>query len=294
MKFERWRCQEGRSVSFRLFERDHTQINEIYWCSVSEKGFFDHIYRNTKKQKVPETPHQILKINELHKGSKNIRNVLPEWDYQRKNMSLWIRMNTLLSLNSYFELYLNRITHLAQESNPGLFLGADKVVDGAHILKTNDWNDAYLPNYGAEVTKGTWSQRLAALEKIFGIRLPMARAEELKLDKNRILRNKIAHYYGKDIDDLSILNFESQRPASLTEVTLLAYMKLIYDVAEEVDGQMIQHIGDFEIVRFYHALAKLGKGMDKKELKKIINEQELWMNKGVEYCDGLIKYYQSL
>jgi hypothetical protein len=293
MKYSRWDNPEGRSASFRLFERDHTQLNKIYWHSVSEKSFFDFRYRQAKKNK-SELPFDILKIDRRYKSANNIRNNLDQWNDYRSDMADWIRLNSLLSLYSYFELYINRITKVAQESDPGLFLGASKTIDGAKILKTNNWNDAYLPNYSLEITKGTWQQRISALEKSFSVEMTDTRTKIDDLEKTRKIRNSIAHYFGRDLNDSNLLQFIHLKNVSLKEESLISYFDLFYNVAEELDSKMIIYIGDYEILRFYTSILLKKRHMDARSLKKEINNIKLWENKGSEYCESLIKYYDGL
>jgi hypothetical protein len=239
------------------------------------------------------TPYQILKITRITKGVSNIDNDLIEWQKNRDQMAKWIKLNCLLSLYSYFELYLNRVTRTAQESDPGLFLGASKTIDGVKILKANDWKDAYLPNYSADVTKGTWSQRIAALESTFFIDLPFAKTKIALLEKSRKVRNSIAHYFGRDLDGDSILNYTDTSDISLSENILINYLGVFEKLVCEIDSKMIGYIGEYELIKYYHDILKKQR-IEKVALKKMINSSDLWETKSIDYCEKLINYYRTI
>jgi len=291
MSFDRWLNTEGRTAAYRQFKKDHTRLNKIYWHSVSEKSFFDYQYRQAKKT-TGITPFSILKITKPTKGSNNIENDLDVWHVNRNAMANWVRLNCLLSLYSYYELYLNRVTRTAQESDPGLFFGAAKSIDGIKILKANNWKDAYLPNYSAEVTKGTWSQRISAIEKTFDIQLEKTRSQIISLEKSRKTRNAIAHYFGRDLSEDHILEYETSSDINLSERSMIKYLDLFEQIVCEIDSKLLKYIGEYEIIRYYHQSIEQIKS-DKREFKKLVNQSLLWENKSIEYCKELIEYYEK-
>ena len=191
-------------------------------------------------------------------------------------------------------LYLNRVTLAAQESDPGLFLGSPKIIDGVKILKINNWEKANLKDYSILITKGTWTQRLNNIEQIFFIELPFSKSKILELDKSRLLRNSIAHYFGRDMENSSILDFTKQKEISLSEKILIKYFELLYKVAEEIDSKLLTNIGDYEVIRFFNSAFKENVLITDIECKKIINEQEFWSSKGQVYCHELIEYYNNV
>ena len=103
MKFDRWNNSEGRTLAFRLFERDHSKLNTIYWYSVSEKEYFDHCYREARKKGL-KSSHKILNLKENAPNVCKIHDDIEKWGLNRKINSNWLRLNSLLSVYSYFEL----------------------------------------------------------------------------------------------------------------------------------------------------------------------------------------------
>ena len=108
-----------------------------------------------------------------------------------------------MSLCSCFEVYLRGILSLSLESRPGTVFGDKDAFDGARLLKYNgelmEYNNTTYPfyKYIEKIVVGEWNNRVIGYKEIFG-NIPEILNNNLgDLEKLRILRNNIAHYFRK-------------------------------------------------------------------------------------------------
>jgi hypothetical protein len=145
---------------------------------------------------------------------------------------------------------------MAFDSDPGLVLGVSKSIDGAVVLKHRR---SAVFNVGEQIdacTKGDWSSRLDAFEKLFGGCPPEFRSSHAALEELRGIRNRFGHAFGRDIDAARVHGVLDMIPMErLSGARANKLRKSVWLVAKAVDKFLLQeHIGDFEAVRFYHHL----------------------------------------
>ena len=120
-----------------------------------------------------------------------------------------------------------------------------------------------------------------------------------RLDKLRIIRNKVGHAFGRDISKAQKYNEVSKLGIQKLSVeSFNKYHTLIVHLVQDLDSYFMQHhIGNFEPLYYYHQnLAdydSLDKGSKMQKLKT-----SLFLDKnsvyGKNFCRGIVKYYEEL
>jgi len=146
------------------------------------------------------------------------------------------------------------------------------------------------------ITKGTWPQRIGNYQKIFKS-VPQTLASSVSdLEKMRKIRNNVAHAFGRDIEKtraretIEILPIER-----LSEIRLQKYMEIIRKISKEIDNQLLtNHIGEFELIHFYHRI-KSELRIDHKiqDLKTKTNSLNVELRNHTFYKE-LIEYYDQI
>ncbi|MEF1312030.1 hypothetical protein QTO01_18235 [Vibrio mytili] len=235
-------------------------------------------------------------LNLSGKNSHRVADNLKDYSDHLKDFDNWTRLNTLVSVLSYFEIYLSTAVSLAIESDLGLIHSVRKKIDGVMVLKYNNKENYSFFDKSELITKGTWYQRVSNFLSLFHL-APISLGSNIsELEKMRKLRNNVAHAFGRDIDKtrsrhtLEILPIER-----LSEERLMRYMDLIMKIAKDIDNQLLeQHIGDFELVHYYHTIRdKLDSKHQVKSFKAKVNSLYV-ENKSIDYCKKLIEYYEAL
>ena len=294
MSFNRWVAKDKHSYAFRLFSKHHTYMNSLYWAHVPASSAAQHQYRNALKSSPVPTTQSAFGLT--GPNAFRVADSLSDYSDHLKEFDNWTRLNTLVSVLSYFEIYLSTVVSLAIESDLGLLHSVSREIDGVMVLKNNNGADHSFFDKSELITKGTWNQRVSNFISLFNI-APISLGSNISdLEKMRKLRNNVAHSFGRDIDEsrsrhtLKILPIER-----LSEPRLQRYMGLIIKIAKDVDQQLLdKHIGDFELIHYYHSVrSELDPSNKVKDLKKKINGLYV-ENKNREYCQQLINYYERL
>lgn len=289
--FNRWQSKDTSTLVFRLFNRRLTDLNEMLWASIPAISYTKGIYRRNKHSEKPlSSPRELFKAS--GEDVRRLAHDLERWNHYICEFENWNRLNALVALLSSFEVYLSSVISLALESDPGLILNAHKSIDGVHLLKLNRDNHHFF-NYTEKITKGTWSARTNEFKRIFST-LPSLLEQNIgELDKMRILRNKVAHAFGRDIDKARSRNSTVLGNAErLSLKRLQKWLRLIYEIVIELDKfLLINHIGEYEIVYLYHTNKDSIdlKGID--WFKKIIQQQNFCQMRSKFFCRELIQYY---
>lgn len=291
MNFKRWDSRNSYSWAFIVFKSYHTSLNRMIWVNNSSINFVSRSVSNSD-----DNIHDFFNVPEENKRA--ITNNKEDWKDYYKEFQNWNRLNAIMAMSSYFEVYLTSIMTTAIESNPGILHNVSKKIDGVQIMKHSDKYS--YSDKADEVVKGDWSKRNSKIKSIFGS-LPIEfKNEHSSLEKIRKLRNKVGHAFGRDIDKakekgtIQILEIER-----ITFQTMQKYMKIIYKCAEVFDKELLNnHIGSYEELFFYHQLEKKnpyndGLGDKTRKLKKAIGKEGL-SPASKEYCKQLITYYDNL
>lgn len=289
--FDRWKCRERYSWAFIVFKAYHNALNRQLWSYQSTVNFMNKSIRLSQIG-----VHDLLGISEENK--RTVPNDGEEWRKHFREFENWNRLSCIMAASSYFEVYLTSIIATALESNPGILHKANRKIDGAVILKhSNSYSYQQSAN---EMVIGDWGKRISSIQSIFGKLPPKFLQEHSNLEKIRILRNKVGHAFGRDIEESkrkgTIKILESER---VSLKVLKKYLGVIYNCAKELDAMMlVENIGAYEEIYFYHQLKPTFEGIDTIgnrvwHLKKAIGGEGL-LPMGKEYCKQLIMYYDEL
>jgi len=294
MKFERWKSKDDYTHAFRLFNKHHTLMNSIYWAYVPTFYYAKHNYTTVVKDNCNITTHEAFLLS--GKNSDRVEDNINKWYKNLKEYDNWTRLNVLVSVNSYFEIYLSSVISLAIESNPGILYKASKQIDGIRLLKFGDDKNYSFYNISEKITKGEWQQRISNYRSTFDYVPDELKIYNSELEEIRKLRNNMAHSFGRDINlsrDRKTVRILDTERISLDR--LQRYMSIIREVARSIDAHLLNnHIGDYEMIHFYHQIKNdLPKNNEEKELKRKINSLDT-KNKGWDYVKGLKFYYDSL
>lgn len=296
MVFDRWKSHDDYSHAFRIFSGYHTYMNDMYWSYAPIFHFSQHIYRNETKVDPKLTTYQIFKIHSSSKDGRRVISDADQWSKNNKEFDNWTRLNALVAINSYFEIYLSTIVSLAIESDLGLLYSVPHEIDGIKVLKIGKSNDYSFFDISEKLTKGTWDSRISNYKQYFGFIPSELESNKTDLEQIRVLRNKVTHSFGRDIDlardrktkyTLDIERLSLQR--------LQKYMGMIRVVAKSIDAHLLgTHIGDFENIHYYHTIKDtLPDVAHNRNFKEKLNSLDV-KQKGWEYINSLIDYYNSL
>jgi hypothetical protein len=294
MKFDRWVSADKYSYVFRLFNKYHTYMNSLFWAHVPASSYAQGIYRRAKKSDPTQTTHAVYNLS--GQDSQRVTNSLDDYSKHLKEFDNWTRLNTLVAVSSYFEIYLSSIVSLALESDLGLLFSIPRRIDGVQILKYGKPNIYIFGDKSEEITKGTWSVRLSNYKKLFGS-IPQGFSKyESELEKMRIIRNNVTHAFGRDISSTrSRATYNVLDINRLSLNRLKQYMGIIREVARTIDSHLLMtHIGEYELVHYYHSVRNQLRPRDealhfKKKLNSLFVE-----NKSHAYCKELIAYFNKL
>ncbi len=296
-QFDRWTPREETSWAFRVFKKHN---HEFYRMYTAFDNSYKYTYKNLKEKGAKWEDRLSNHFIFTHPWEYDRFSDLKDWSNAFNDLENWVNLNALVAITSNFETYLATIIPLALESDVGLLFGTCRRIDGIEIIKHGHSNPFNFEDQVISCTKGTWEGRKNSYEKIFG-QIPAIFSSNLStLDKMRILRNNVAHAFGRDIEisrkkgEVTIV--PSQK---LKRESLLQYQNIIWKIVKAVDEHLsYSHIGEYQALLFYHKIYPTlnhschphNRAMD---LKKQIGRFGT-TSAGKEYCKGLVNYYESL
>ena len=194
--FDRWNARNDHTWVFRVFQQHHKQLNQFIWAYVPVNN---DVSKKAKKA-LEADPGASTVDHFSFRGvdDRRLQTQLSDWQKDYKQFSNWVRLNALMAMSSYLETYMASAISLAVESDIRLLHGVPKHIDGARVLKY-----AQAVDYSHEAQKcvgGDWPKRLSEYKKLFGHVPPLIETEQGELERLRVLRNKIGHGFGRDID----------------------------------------------------------------------------------------------
>ena len=289
--FERWNLAWGSSWAYKLFQQHHRQINSLYWSHIGVKN---SAFQSTRKYTEEDPTSVLFQLSDP--ANKNLDIPLGEWSKNYSDFDNWVRLNALVGITGYLEVFFKTIIRAAIESDPSVLHGASRVVDGVVYLKSNPKYS--LKEHADNVSIGDWNQRIAKYKKIFGSVPCVMEASVRELEDLRRTRNGVSHTFGRSSDDYdSIVDANAKPQKKISEEKLVKTLALIGKIAKEVEVDLAsKHIGDFESVYFYHQWDKVidpNHQTEPKVLKKKIGQLH-GRSIGKEYFQELISYYNSL
>lgn len=289
--FNRWRYPWSKSWAYYVFKKHHTQLNQVLWAHHSASRRAATLAHSIGLNQPTKKAFPAAIVDPARQSAP-----LEEWLSYYKDFDNWTRLSGALSLASYFESYIKKMVRLALSSDPGSILGRSQAIDGALFLKGGRF-PVDIDGYVAEITKGTWSSRLASFERYFGS-APPALAESLsELDQLRILRNGVGHRFGRDIehDDYAPLA-GLEEPQRLSRERLIKWLGTVDKVVNHVDAHLRQnHIGAYEVLEAYpHVTAD--RFTSRWEDRRLADHFPTVRGPALsnDYCRNAIRYFNAL
>lgn len=254
--FDRGRPSIGSSLARWRHRKDTTELLNQFWISVLGTDFLIQSAKPLAgNDGPPASALQVRSDADTHVGHN-----ISELRQRIREAQSWERLFTLLMAVSALERFMLAVTTAAIESDPLRTPGFPKLLDGLALKKRNI--DSPQPNL-IPVVKGTWSGRIAALERLFGSVPPILSDSISELEAIRKMRNSIAHDFGSDEPDgvmppsaSLIVGARADRLSvprrGLSQDRLLKWLGIIRDVSRALDDQLTsQHIGEYEIPAIY-------------------------------------------
>lgn len=244
--FDRWIPFQKHSQPYFLFQRYIKEIKRDYMSFKTSKLYvYKQLHVNNATWKDNAYIHFPIR-------DKSIK--LKEWSKNFKKCEKWFLLNQQLATTSILEIYFTTILKVAFISNPALLLGFPKCVDGLRFIKyKKSINDELISKKIEDCTKGEWPSRTKHLKIIFGNIDAIFSAERISiLDKNRNLRNCIAHSFGRNLNKVHNVDaLEISEQESFSEKQFYEYLKIICDIVEELDVMLMNnYIGNFFPLKF--------------------------------------------
>lgn len=256
MSNERWNSQFPHTIPYNLFKRHFTEINQIYWAFVPASNTIKS-YAKEKSQNDAD-PKKIFLIHD--DDDRRIAGTYEKWKKDYAEYSNYTRINIIMLLSSCLETYLRTVISLAFESKPGVIIHCPDSVDGVKLLISNPSYGNYNDNSYQftdqidDICIGEWSKRIMNIEKYFG-QLPIEITEmTTDLDQFRILRNNIAHYFGRNKREYEApLMLESKPATRVSHERVMKMLGLVHQFASKLDDYLrINYIGSYDIIKFFY------------------------------------------
>lgn len=293
MKFDRNKRFEGASWALWEFNVYETQMNNMYWAGESAMGYSTYAVRQA-------SDHIDVKdvLKATGPNAKRFPQQAKPWLASMSDLQNWGRGSFVLAATGAFERYTQRIVLTALLSDPAVVYGKSGAIDGANWLKIGIQVDHGKLLEG--ITKGEWSQKYAAIRKLFGD-IPLLKHYIADLDQIRDFRNAVGHSFGRDLDGAVVSHTRAApKMEKIKQQELIDCFKVLSESAKAIDEALLaKHIGDFEPILHFHEWLK-GSGQVKarrdptlvREYSKALGRVE-GHSKGVEYAGGLIAAYDA-
>lgn len=295
-QFSRWTPREVSSWPYQVFKSHERELYRAYWAYLPTIKF---VYANLGKiAQWTDPPSNHLIFDDPHKA--DLFKDMKDWSNGLNEFSNWTNLNALVSLASYLETYISAIVSLAIESDIGVLYGAPKSIDGIYVLKHGDIQKSNIKTHVTNCVKGDWPSRIAVYKSIFGAVPPILESSVSELESMRVLRNKIGHAFGRDIEQSRQKGI--RRTALMEKLSfekLNKYQRLAKKIAAAIDKHLLhEHIGDFETIYFYHQLAPSlpthvhpnNRAISFKKALGRFGAQSV----GKNFCYGMVMYYENL
>ena len=301
MSFDRWVSKNPSTWPFQVYNNYSTELSHMFIAHVASERYVYQSLGKVAKWEDPIDQHFTFK-DKIHQITfKDLK----QWSNSFNDFDNWTNLNCLMAISSNLETYLAKTIQLALESDLGTLYGVSKRIDGIEILKHSAFNGFDFEDKVISCTKGEWGSRTNSFVKIFGAAPTVLKDNISALEKLRKLRNNVGHAFGREIEETR-RHDEIKAPeiSKLSRDKTIYYMKLIYAISKEIDKQLLaNHIGEYQIVYFYHSIKdSLSKGdpIPERErgnhiavLKKQVGRFGA-SSVGKNFCKELIEYYEKL
>lgn len=294
--FDRWRPHDPSTWAFQVYRKYNRELYRLlgaHRCSMA----YTYKALGAAGAKASDSPavHFSPRVFDLD----NFK-TLADWSEAFNVFDNWVNLSTITTLASNIETYVAAVVSLAIDSDPGVLLGASKKIDGASVLKYRTVKPAHIASHVEACTKGDWSSRIAALERLFGPLPGGIRSCHSAMEEIRTIRNRFGHAFGRDIEtshshgQIEVAPMEKVSRNSVNRLGATAWK-----FVQELDRFLLgNHIGDFEAVHYYATtIAKRPKvvspGQRAVDFKKSIGRFGAGL-RGKVYCRGLVDYWDQM
>jgi hypothetical protein len=301
MGFDRWTSKNPTTWPFQVYTKFSRELSHMFIAHVASEKYVYHSLGKVAKWEDSFVQHFTLTDKIYQNTFKNLK----QWSESFYDFDNWINLNCIMAISSNLETYLAKTIHLALESDIGTLYGVSKRIDGVEILKHSAFNNFNFEDKVISCTKGEWGSRINSFNKLFGSAPAILTDNISSLERLRKLRNNVGHAFGREIEETRKHDvISAPKISKLTRDKTIYYMKLIHAISKELDKQLlVNHIGEYQIIYFYHSLKdSLSKGdpIPERErgnhiavLKKQIGRFGA-SSVGKNFCKELIEYYDAL
>lgn len=249
LAYNRWNPIEKKSWPYRCLRYYYDEVNRLMMAHKAALKF-----SCTQLQKIGAKDESIAS-DYLHTSKNNNRLTIKQWHKSYSNFDNWTYLNAIIALSSAFETYLSCIIRMAIDSDPGLIINNPKSIDGVAQKKNGTpYNSDFIEDTLVSCTKGDWTTRIKAMQKLFGS-IPTSFSDNIaQLEELRTLRNNVAHAFGRNIDKAKdYRRFDIDPMKKVTYDQFRKYQSLILTCSRQLDEQLMsEHIGMYPILLFYH------------------------------------------
>lgn len=226
---------------------------------------------------------------------------MKDWAEALNELDVWVNLSAVTTVASNLETYVASVVSLAIDSDRSVLIGAPaRSIDGAYVLKHRTARAPHLGGHVESCTKGDWSSRLAAFERLFGPAPADMRSRHSALEEMRGIRNRFGHAFGRDIEASRQHGHISIAPMEkVSRETVVRLRDAAWQFAKSMDSFLLkEHIGDFEALNFYSTmfpsqLAHVASEQRAVNFKKAIGQFGAGL-RGKAYCKGLVRYWEAL
>lgn len=292
--FSRWNHIQDSTWPFKVYKQYNEELSQLIWAeSFAHQFTYKHLA--TIATSWEDAPNKFFKIPPHNNNFETIK----DWSNGYEELQNWIHLNCIMAMSAYLETYLDSVITLAIESDPGVLLNAPHHIDGTILLKNEKLKVDDVKERVTNCTKGTWTSRCNAFSSIFGA-IPSSLKDKISLlDQIRLLRNKVGHAFGRDIEQSRSIDINKIKPAErVSQKRVLKYLRELYGVVKGVDAFLLNnHIGEYQAILAYHKLyPSLNKNIHinlrADMFKKNYGKNDVAIGK--TFCRELAQYYESI
>ncbi|MEM1108070.1 MAG: hypothetical protein AAGH99_05185 [Planctomycetota bacterium] len=294
--FERWVSPEFYSWTYQIFKGHDSELAKI-WSS--HQTAFKYVFRQLGETSVRPEDSLTAVFDKPQLDQYRIATV-DDWVSSYNQFDYWVNLTAALTIASNLETYLASAINLAIDSDPGLLVGDSRSIDGAKIIKRKHKIYFSTSNILESCTRGSWSTRLDAIEKILHDAVTPLRSIHSDLDELRVTRNKFGHAFGRDIKQarkigtLDILPMQKLKTKKVNN-----WRNKIINAVKVFDRKILErHIGDFDAVALYGRLYRNWPTHVPVEQRAIYFKAAIAQHgaalRGKKYCKQLARYWEGL
>lgn len=296
-EFKRWLPHDKSTWAFQVYRKYN---RELYRIIEAHRASSFYTYRHLKQNNAEFSDPAASAFCGYSKSIENFDNVR-DWSNGFNDFDNWVNLSNITTISSNLETYIASVTSLAIISDPGVLIGAPRqAIDGAYVLKHGAGPRPNIEDHLKKCTKGDWSSRFSAIERLFGVLPDDMREKHSALEEIRNIRNRFGHAFGRDIEaSREHGQIEIAPMEKVTRKTVARLGGAAWRFAQSFDAFLLQNfIGDFEAVNYYAKLyPKLmlvdPPGQRAFEFKKEIGKFGAGL-RGKLYCRQLIDYWEAL